>query len=282
MNTKKINKSPAGDWLLIFKKSLNISDQNKVKGIYKDLKPSQNLLWEALNIYDDCFDQAVKAKELPRANNYFRQYLKIHSQLKLPDDYYILSNRLFNKLDKKNYREINESYLKIKNNKLTLYNNLPCTRNLENLSDKSLALSLSIVALFFYLDSKNKKIEIKHILNFFKYFLAAKQLSDDSQDWLSDLKNESISEANLPILLAIKKAGLKLDLNKDTETLNLLYINEASLLINQDLKCLCLKARRTLKKVKSINYLMISNKLLEPIERACKKADNFRSLVLEN
>lgn len=282
MLNKKIEKSPADDWLFWFNKSLSLEEQKKIKKVLKELRYSQNLLWEALNIYDDFFDQEGKISDLPRANNYFRRYLTIHSQLKLPRTYFKLQKKLFNQLDKKNYQEIVQERLKIKNSEIIFFPETFHGKNIISLSDKSLVLSLSVVAIFLLLDPNLRSPKIKHLINFFKYFLSAKQLSDDSLDWLSDLRNGFLSEANLPIILVAQKRGIKLNLKNDITTLNLLFIKEAAPIICKKLKLLCSNAKQEIKIVKNINHSLILCRFIEPIESACQKAENFRALVLEN
>ena len=158
------------------------------------------------------------------ANNYFRKYIEIHYQLNLPKDYYKLFNKLFSALDKTNRDEILAKKIRIKNNIIITPKKFSLQSNSKSLSNKSLVLALSQIAILFSLNYKKTDLKLKSTLNFFKYALTAKQLADDSHDWLEDLKNGLITQANIPILKAIKRDKLKINLDSNKAYLNLLFV----------------------------------------------------------
>lgn len=284
--TAKIKREETYDWPLWFSKNLSQAEQKKLKKIIPILGRAQTYLWRALNIYDDFLDGEGKRRDLPQANIYLRRYLGIHYGLNLSSDYYKLFNKIMDDLDNANKEEVLTPKLIIKNSLIALPLKLPPEKKLNSLSRKSLALALGPLALLFTLGYKKSNKKIIATLNFFKYGLAAKQLSDDSHDWFEDLENGFITRANRPILSAAKKRNLKINLKQATNAY-LLYASEASPLIIQDIEILCRKARREMSKIsfpnKGANKSgIILRKLITPLEEACLKAKNFRALLVKN
>lgn len=276
-----MNKEKTYYWPLWFSKLLSDREQRKIKKILPKIQNAQTFLWRALNIYDDFLDNEGKKEELPLANNYFRRYLKIHYQLNLPDDYYKLFGKIMDDLEKADIKEALMPRLKIKNNLIISPGKIILEKNLSKLSNKSLALALGPLALLFFLDYKSSDKKIKAGISFFKYALAAKQLADDSYDWLEDLKNGFITEANLPVIKALNKRKDKINLKRRKEILYVLFAKESSPLIISWMEDLCQKAR---KKIKIINdkpdNILLAN-LIVPLEKSCRDSKKFNRLVLE-
>lgn len=282
LNKKINNKEGVYYWPLWFSKSLTAQEQNKIKKIIKKVQIAQSLLWQAFNIYDDFLDNEGKASELPKANNYFRYYLKIHYQLQLSSDYYKLLEKTFNALGKANQEELIQKKLQICNNSIIIPKKLPETAPLVLLADKSLVLALGPIALLSFLGYKIKDKKVQSTLRFFKCALAAKQLADDSQDWLSDLKIGLITNANIQILKTAQKTNVELNLKNNLATIYLLFANESAPIIINDLKTLCQQAENLINPGSEDKKTIIFDKLIKPIKDACRKAEEFRDLVLEN
>ncbi len=283
MPNLKINKKEeAYYWPLWFSKSLNIQEQAKAKKIIKKIQIAQVCLWRAFNIYDDFLDKDRKAPELLKANNYFRRYLDTHYKLKLPTDYYRLLNNYFNKLGEANKKELDQEKLIIKDGLVLTPKKIPKRESLLSLADKSFVLALGPIAILSFLGYKIKSKRVQSSLNFFRCALAAKQLSDDGQDWLVDLKAGRITGANMPILISALKTGVKLDFKNNLAVFYLLFASEAAPKIIKDLKTLCCQAEILINKGHESKNTIIFNKLIKPIQKACQKAQTFRNLVLEN
>lgn len=268
-------------WPLWFSKFFNKNEQIKIKKILSKIQNSQILLWDALNIYDDFFDGEGKPEELPRANNYFRRYLGIYYQLNLAPDYYKLFNKILNNLEEANIKEAKEPKLKIKNGIIIIPKKFPDWKNVEHLADKSLALSLSSLALLSFLGYKLTDQKAKATINFFKYFLAAKQLADDSYDWLEDLKNGRLTMANTPILKAAHQQKIRLNFKQEPEILYLLFTQEASPIIIAGIENLCQKARKEIKQLTNQSDTILLKELILPLEKACQESKRFTQFVLE-
>lgn len=259
-------------WPLWFSYILPKSEQKYLAIILPKIQTAQLFLWRALNIYDDLLDGDCQPnKKLLRANNYYRRFLTTHFELHLSSEYYQLLNKFLSLWEISNQREIknrqqslSEQIKKLKNNKL----------NLTTLADKSLILAAGPLALLFCLKYSHKDPVVKEALNFWRYFLSAKQLSDDSHDWEADLKNNLITTANAPVATQINFKG---DLFKEDGDLiiNNAFIRQAAPKIISDLKNLANQAEMSIKKINSDKSLLILEKLIKPIEEAAYKSEDF-------
>jgi len=274
----KKKKEDCWNWPFLFSKLLSPREQAKIKNILPSLRDAQLFLWRSLNIYDDFFDGQGKITELVQANNYLRRYLKTHYLLNLNKEYYTLLNKLFLEAERANQREINSRLISMANDSTILFKNI-IKPDPANLANKSLILALGAIAPWFYLRYLPTDKKVIAALNFWRYFLSAKQLSDDSRDWLEDLKNGLVTSANEPIIRAAKIKNVKLNFNKIDNNLYLLFIREASPLIIKNIKKLCRQATKEIKKINPGKpAVLILNKLIKPLESACLKSEKFISL----
>jgi hypothetical protein len=274
-------KEEAYYWPVWFSEILNEQEKINIKNVLPKIQAAQIFLWRALNIYDDFFDGLGKPIELSKANKYFRDFLEIHYRLDLSNDYYDLFKKIFNNLDKTNQLEISSQKLTISNNKLIIPTKLPKNKTLTFSAKKSLALALGSLALLFFLGDKKSNLRIKSSLNFWRYALSAKQLADDSQDWLEDLKAGLITNANILVLRAAKNKKIEIDFKKRTELLYLLFAEEAAPIIIKNLKNLCRAARKEMAKINPKFKITLLDKLILPIEKSCSKAEKFTSLIVK-
>lgn len=243
------------------------------------LSQAMSCLWRALNIYDDFLDGSGQISKLGLANSEIRQFYKIIYALHLPADFYQLADSLWAKVDRANGREIKEIDLQLKRGLIIIPKKLPHLPSLKSLSQKSLILTIGPMALLARLNYQMKSPRAKAILNFFSYALAAKQLADDSEDWLEDLKNGQITRANFPILEFARQHKLKLKITGDLTKLNLLFFETASLKIINNLEKLCLLARQELAKAALLKTSYLISEFIKPLEKACSDARGFRALM---
>jgi len=255
-------------WPLWFSQLLDPDEQRKIKKILPKLQCAQISLWRALNIYDDFFDGDGERSQLPQANTYYRRFLETHYRLNLSSSYYQQMQQLFKNLDRANTEEI------------TGRNR--CKNELAILTDKSFVLALGAIALLAKLGYKRSDKKSLACFNFFKYSLALKQLADDSLDWLEDFKRGLITLANKPVINAIKKKRLVFNLEKEPEIANLLFCQYASPLIISRMKNLCVLARSELAAFGPSEKNSLIKNLIRPHEIACRNAEKFRALVVEN
>ncbi len=269
-------------WPRWFFNSLNESDKRKIPATtIKNLCRANLYLWRALNLYDDFLDGDGLPKNLPLANGYYRHFLKIYYRLNLSDNFYKIFDRVIADLDNANRAEAKAEKLKIENGRIYYPKKLLPFNNLVSLSRKSLALGLGSVAIWDIISRKEKHdsdnpTRIKAALNFFRYALAAKQLSDDSCDWLEDLEARSITSANALILRAAQKKRLILDFKKHPETFYNLFIDDASQKISEGIRRLCSQARREGLKIGLTSKSALIKNLVEPMETSVSRAETAR------
>ncbi len=259
--------------------------KNKInKSVLSSLGRANLDLWQALNIYDDFLDQEGCPANLPLGNKHYRNFLTAYYELPLPAAFYNIFRQILDNLDRANRREVLHYRGHLKNEKITYPKRLPSWRNIENLSDKSLALALGAIALI-CLSGGHKKNQINNknkiaaTVNFFRQALTAKQLADDACDWREDLSKGRLTPANALIIKAARKKNLVLDFKKDSVQANLLFISEASLKISNQIYKSCQKARRAARQagLKTDGYLI--GNIIKPLERAVEETTEFRRLL---
>lgn len=277
---KKIN--PTYFWPRWYLSSLAKEEQAKINPkIINNLSKAQVYLWNALNIYDDILDESKDAKKLPVANKYMRRYLEIFYRLNLPKDFYYFLNSLLDNVEAANKSEYSQKRLVIDSGIIRRPKNTPKFKNLKDLSKKSLALCTGPLAILYLINNSNSLKKAAGLINFFRYTLAAKQLSDDAKDWLEDLKMGAITYPNSLILNKARKNSTILDLKNKPEILYLFFIQIASK-ISSDIMDLCVKARHEAKKINLAqnNPLLLS--IILPLEMAVIKAQKFNKLLIKN
>lgn len=258
-------------WPVYFSLILNKSEQKKVQKILPDLKKAQVFLWRALNIYDDILDEEGQKLDLLKANNYYRHFLFIHYRLNLPKNYYRKLEKAFSRLEKVNKKEIITNKIAIKAGEILVPKNPKPIISKQKLADKSAVLALFASAMFFYLK--------KPALNqdkFWHYFLSAKQLADDSYDWLEDLKKGIVTNANYHLLKIYQGKKINLSQQKKLQTL---FEKHCALRMAKEISKLCLKAEKEITKFKGEKSNTIKNKLLKPLLTACDRTE--KSLILK-
>jgi len=274
---KKIN--PIFYWPSWFLISLDKKTQRKINiKTLNSLAKAQIYLWDALNIYDDILDGSTNAKKLPEANKLFRNFLEIYYRLNLPADFYKLFNSLFVDLDKANQEEFNASKIEIQNSLISPPKKYSDFSDLSLLSRKSLALSVGPIAVLYLSGDPQSINKVKTLKKFFKYALAAKQLSDDSRDWFEDLNNVSLTYPNTLILKLAQKEKITIDLKNKPEIAYLLFTKVVEE-ISKNIKLLCKMAREEAKaiNIKDSNPLLLN--IVSSLEKAVIKAEKFAKLL---
>jgi len=263
-------KEKAFFWPRLFYESLAPSERRLTseKSVLK-LQQANSHLWQALNIYDDFLDGAGTAPKLPEANRHFRKFLEIYYRLNLPSNFYCLFNKVMDDLDSANREE--SRGLIIKNNGI---------RSLKNLSRKSLALGLGPLAILSGGGEKMSGRRAEAVLNFFRYALAAKQLSDDARDWREDLKAGKITVANNFFGKKLSAGRASLIKKPDEETkLNLLFASKSAPILIDRIDKLSKLSRKEIKKSGLANTALLADAILLPLETGVGESRFFLSLL---
>lgn len=262
-------------WPLWFSFLLPTLEQRRLSKILPKIQAAQLYLWRALNIYDDLLDGDRRPNQkLIIANAYYRRFLNIHFGLKLKNEYYKLLNSLLALWENTNKKELirREESCSRQNSQLKK------SFSLTSLADKSLILASGPLALLFYLNHNLKSPVTIAALDFWRCFLSAKQLSDDSRDWRDDLNDNIITMANSPIAARLDVHSSELNSKLDDIKLQTLFISHAAPMIISNLKTLGRRSRTALKKINSDKSPLILDKLIAPLEEAAQKSENFLKL----
>jgi len=255
------------NWPILFFQSLT---ERKKENFTKILFKANIYWWRAYNIYDDILDGDGDSSRLPIANTYFIKFITSYYNLNLSKKFYKIFNKIITTVEQANKKELLEQKLKFKNGKILIPKKLPKFSILKTLSNKSMALSLGSIAIMYHLDLGTKKINL--CIEFFKNFLSAKQLSDDSHDWLEDLIKGKITAANVHVLQEAKKHNIALDLkNKNSLFKIFLKINYIN---GKNVIKLCERANIYANKIGLQKNCKFLNNTVTIIENAAKKALN--------
>lgn len=272
----KNNQEDCYYWPLWFSLLLPNDEQKILSKILPKIQTAQLYLWRALNIYDDLIDGDCQAKQkLITANSYYRRFLNIHFSLGLKNEYYKLLNNLLTIWESANRKEIarRQKSWSDQNNDLK-----KSADSLTYLADKSLVLASGPLALLFYLNYNLRSPIVTASLNFWRSYLSAKQLSDDSRDWHEDLENNILTFANAPMAAQLGFKDIRLNSKSGHPEMDIIFIRRAAPLIINNLKVLGKQARAALKKINSAESPLILNKLIIPLEEAAGKSENFLKL----
>lgn len=161
--------------------------------------------WCSFMLYDQIIDENNKSKLLPLANILCRE-MEIDF-LGLPIDkhtgFFDLYKKIMQEMELCNWSELQELRFNWDKKKLMLRK-----FNFDYLAKRSMGYALSSIAIFCHLGLNINSEEVQKLINYFKYFIIAKQMNDDAHDWLEDLKMCHINSANYYI---IKKYNGNLD-----------------------------------------------------------------------
>ena len=257
--------NPAYLWPSWYLSSFPKTQRLKISAIVLNkLAKGQDYLWEALNIYDDILDGSKDAGELPYANRYFRLFLEIYYRLNLSPEFYKIFNTLLSDLENANREEF-------------IRKKFPRSYKLENLSKKSLALCAGPLAILFLIANQSEA-KTSGLVNFFRFALAAKQLSDDAKDWFEDLSEGAITYPINLIMEKAKKGNIELNLKKKPELAYLLFAQVAPK-IGHEIGFLCGYARQEARKINLPQNSPLLLNIILPLEKAVLKAERFNKLL---
>lgn len=256
--------------------SANKSGRAKIKNKHKISKLKygwgQIYLWRALNIYDDFLDGNGRTPDLPRANNYFRRFLKIFYQSKLPTSACRELEFLLSDLEKYNRNEAQQSLILSENKGWCLPRRLPDFSNLSCLSRKSLALAIMPLCFLWKIDPILADKKQCELISFFRLALAAKQLADDAKDWEEDLMAKRITPVTIALLQAAKTKKIYLHPTKNLKEVHLIFASLVSQKIATDIIFLGNQARQAAKHCSLKPGAPLLVRLLKPLEKNAKRA----------
>jgi hypothetical protein len=231
--------------------------------------------WLAYTIYDDFFDDEGSPQFLSLANMCLRRLTWIFdTAFRENENITNFYHTILDGIDEANFWEVTNCRLPLmKNDFKLLKSKLPGFKNLNQLANKSLGHGIGPMTILLLLGYKKDTKEFISLYNFFKHYLIAKQLNDDTHDWEQDLKKGHIT---FVVSLILKKALERNIINKniffknDMPKLQKLFwyeiIEEISKYINEHVR----EAEEEL----AASSLIINKRILEDLLTIYKEAAN--------
>ncbi len=177
---------------------------------YKDFKKEKEIIseetivslctanvygWIAYTIYDDMVDREGEVELLPIANICLREMCTIF--LSSPSSKYV--QKILDTLESATVWEM----VHCRNVKDAAVS-LPVYPHGLFLADRSLGHMLGCIHILFLLGYDQKSIEVQSIENFFRYYLAARQLEDELHDWKEDLMQGQLNYVSTTLISEYK------------------------------------------------------------------------------
>lgn len=232
----------------------------------------QIYIWRALNIYDDFLDGAGKAIDLPRANDYFRRFLKILYTSKLPKKTLAIFESVLTDLEKSNYEEARHPAFRQTQHGLKAPIKQIDFSDLTILSRKSLVLAIMPICCCLKIKAQLELERQLDLLKFFRLALAAKQLADDAADWTEDLVSKKITPVTALVAAAAQTKKIALDLENNYIQLHQIFISSVSRQLAHNILNLCCLARKQAIFCQLSPTAPLLKNLLQPLEENAKNA----------
>ena len=210
--------------------------------------------WIAYTIYDDVIDDDKNNEWIPVANMVSRLMNSLFVQLLNKIEFLDEFEKIMIDLEEANLWEL-KNCRNIKK--------IPNFDKVEKYSNKSLGHAITAIAIL-YKNNENKN-NIRNLINFYKYYLAGRQMNDDAHDWFDDLKNGRINSASA---LLIKKYPKIVDENK----LKMLFWKDFFDDYAKKIIDYCGMANKYIKKTNCFKSLDIFDKMLEKVTKITKSA----------
>ena len=223
--------------------------------------------WVAYAIFDDILDGQKDASMLPLAQKLIRTtHCTYFSVLQNENDKLIIK-KILDCGDSAYYLEKKFCHFAVINNQINLKEFSPY-KKLETVRQKSIGCSAAVIIVSM-LSAGNST----EILKFFKYFLSAKQLSDDACDWFEDLKNGLETAASSAVLFEWKNSGhYFLDLEIDYLKIYRIFWEKVAPKISKQILSDINKSRKIIARTKLSKNIEIFERLLKPIEHGASQA----------
>ncbi len=223
--------------------------------------------WVAYTIFDDILDGQSDVSLLPLAQKLIRMmYYTYFSILQNENDKLIIK-KILDYGDSAYYLEKKFCHFAVISNQIDLKRFSPY-KKIETVRQKSIGCSTSAIIASMIADDDSIGI-----LKFFKYFLSAKQLSDDACDWFKDLKNGLETMASSAVLSEWKKSEHHfLDLETDHQEINRIFWKKVVPKISRQILFEINKSREIIRMTKLVENTEIFERLLRPIEHGAKQA----------
>lgn len=191
-----------------------------------DLGLANIFFWTAFIIYDDFWDEdeAAEPRILPTANLFARSYVDYFCTL-LPEStgFRAFFHKVMDELDGANTWENIHCRAKIEGTKFIVPDQLPDYGEYENKFRPASGHILGPVAMMVQLGYSVESPEVKNLVAYFRNYLIAMQINDDSHDWEEDLRRGHISTVVAMLLQDLNWPTKEIDLEKDLSELKKVF-----------------------------------------------------------
>lgn len=256
--------------LALGKKAEKISDK-----MVAEMGLANIFFWKAFIIYDDFWDEdeAADPRILPTANLYARSYVDFFGSL-LPasSGFNRFFHKLMDDLDEANTWETTHCRAKVDGSKFIIPDHLPDYGDYEFKYRPASGHILGPVAMFVQLGYGLDSPEVKNIISYFKNYLIAMQINDDSHDWEEDLRRGHISTVVAMLLKDFACPKKEIDLNSDLLELKKVFWFKTIIKAAQITITHTEKSRQALKSIVIIEDAAPLERLINITENVAKKA----------
>ncbi len=217
-----------------------------------------NLLgWLAYTIYDDFLDGAGQPQLLPLANIALREVSRIFGAILPETNFAEYSRKVLDEIEAANHWEV--THYRIEKNSQSKHP--PDFNDLSVLAKKSFGHALGPIAVMYALGRKKKEIE--YLEDFFRHYLIARQLNDDTHDWEEDYNRGHVTMVTADLM--------KRSQNASTEKLQEVFWHDVIHTVCTRILEECNNARKAHAKI-DLKNTEFTEALLGPIERSTHKA----------
>ncbi|MFA6339141.1 MAG: hypothetical protein WCW87_03740 [Candidatus Paceibacterota bacterium] len=226
--------------------------------------------WIAYTIYDDFLDNEGDPKLLSVANVCLREVTSIFYVLFKKDEKFLgLFNEIMDKIDAANAWEVTNCRMKVDNSIAIQPKFLPDYENYERLADRSLGYILGPLAIIVSLGYGVDSCEVKNTLNFFKHYIIARQLNDDSHDLKEDLGKGILSSV---VTLVLKKNKIKkeIDVINNIDYFQNIFWNDVVGKVCDDILSHVNESEKIITRIDLFKKSVFLKELLEPIRDSAK------------
>lgn len=260
-----------------FKKALGKKGERISAGTIARMGLANIFYWTAFVIYDDFWDEdeAADPRILPVANLFARHYADFFVSL-LPEKtgFRTFFHELMDELDEANAWETMHCRAEINGSRFFIPDKLPDYGDYEFKYRPASGQILGPVALLVSLGYELNSAEVKNLICYFKNYLIAMQINDDSHDWEEDLRRGHLSTVVAMLLKDyLEKHPGKLEINIDEELQELKELfwfktiaGAAEIVIRHTEK-----SRQALKSMESLEDISPLDKLIAISENIAKK-----------
>jgi hypothetical protein len=252
------------------KKAKKISDE-----LIAEMSLANIFFWTAFIIYDDFWDEdeAADPHILPTANLYARHYVDLFTSL-FPKEkgFRAFFHDLMDKLDGANTWETMHCRAEVRGSKFIIPDQFPNYGNYEFKYRPASGHVLGPVAILVKLGYSINSPEVRNFISYFKNYLIAMQINDDSHDWEEDLNRGHISTVVAMLLEDLNWPKKEIDLKTDLPELKKVFWFKTIARAAQTAVNHTKKSRKALRSISIFEDFSSLERLINITEKVAKDA----------